>query len=220
MNQTIIRVASGLAVLLVGVGALLDGLTIINFWETFRTWWPTLLIGAGLLIFLSDMKQYITALAFAVVGGVILLNNLDYVDINLWNVIWPVVIIAIGLSIILNQTGKAHRNIRTQDLDSISAIFSGNDTSNKSQDYKGGKMTAVFGGITIDLRDAVIKDSATIEVFTVCGGIELKVPRNWHVKHSVFPILGGVESKAEGTEKGPTLYINGTVALGGVEIKT
>lgn len=220
MNQTIIRIASGLAVLLVGVGALLDGLTVINFWETFRTWWPTLLIAAGLLIVLGDIKQYITALAFAVVGGVILLNNLDYVDINLWNVIWPVVIIAIGLSIILNQTGKASRTIRTQDLESISAIFSGNDTSNKSQDYKGGKMTALFGGITIDLRDAVIKDSATIEVFAVCGGIELKVPRNWNVKHSVFPILGGVESKAEGGEKGPTLYINGTVALGGVEIKT
>jgi predicted membrane protein len=221
MNQTIVRIITGLFVIALGVGALLDALNILNFWEQFGRWWPLLLIGGGILLFINDFRQYIAAVALVIVGAILQLNTLDIVQINVWSVIWPVLIIAAGLSIIVNRTGKTAKNVRIQDLDGVSAIFAGNESINKSKDYKGGRATAVFGGVSIDLRDAVIKGEATLEVFALFGGIELKVPREWQVKHSVFPILGGVESKAQGDgEKAPTLYITGTVALGGVEVRT
>ena len=130
----------------------------------------------------------------------------------------PIIIIAIGISVLVNYSGK--RQLKTQDTENISAILAGSDTTNKSTDYKGGKIYAIFGGVALDLRDATIKKEATIEVFTLCGGIELKVPRNWQVRQQVFPILGGVETKSHTSAEtdGPVLTIIGTVALGGVEV--
>lgn len=220
MKQTITRVITGLLIILLGVGALLDAINIFDFWGSFGTWWPLTLVLAGVLIVINNARQYITAIALVLIGTIFQLNNLTIIDVDVWNIFWPVIIIAIGLSILINRA-KTPKDVRTQDLDSISAIFSGNETSNKSKDYKGGKVTAIFGGVSIDLTDAVIKKEATLDILTVCGGIELRVPREWQVKHSVFPILGGVESKVHSNDdKGPTLYITGTAALGGVEIKS
>ena len=220
MNQSIIRIATGLFVILLGIGALLDALNVFNFWGHLGNWWPLLLIIGGILVFLGNFRQYIWALALVLVGTILQLNNLNIIDVDIWNIFWPVIIIAVGLSIVVNRANTANKEVRTQDLDSISAIFAGNEAVNKSKDYKGGKITAVFGGASLDLRDAVIKGEATIEVFALCGGVEIKVPREWQVKHSVFPILGGVESKAHSNDpKAPILNIIGTAALGGVEIK-
>lgn len=221
MNQTIIRIITGALIIILGVGALLDSLNVFDFWGQFGTWWPLLLVAGGLLIFLNDFRQYIAGLALVLVGTVLQLNNLDILEVNVWNLVWPVLIIAVGLSIIVNRAGKAAKQVKTQDLETVSAVFAGNETINKSKNYQGGRLTAVFGGVSIDLRDAVIKDSATLEVFALCGGIELRVPKDWKVQHSVFPVLGGVENKAHAEDaKAPVLHITGTVALGGVEIKT
>lgn len=221
-TQSLSRILTGILILIVGVGALLDALNIIPFWGYVGTWWPLALVAAGLLVLLNDRSQYITAIALLLIGTVLQLNNLNVIDVDLWSVIWPVLIIAVGLSILVKRTGHP-KNVKEHDNDEVSAIFAGNETINKSQNYLGGKATAIFGGVSIDLRDAKITKEATLDVFAVCGGIELKVPREWKVKHKVVPILGGVESKAHGdkiTDKSPVLYITGTVALGGVEVKS
>lgn len=221
MKETITRSITGLLVILIGLGALLNATNVFNFWDYLGNWWSMILVIVGILIFINHTRQYITALAFVIAGVILQLNALAIITVDIWNVFWPIIIIAVGLSILINQKATHPKNIHTQDLDSLSAFFSGNETINTSKDYKGGKITAIFGAVTIDLRDAIIKNEATIEVFTLCGGVELKVPREWRVKHSVLPVLGGVENKAHSNDdKAPTLYITGTAALGGVEVKT
>lgn len=217
-NPTITRTATGILVLAFGVLALLDALTIIDFWRYAADWWPLAIIIAGVLVLVNSYREYITALILVGLGTVLQLNVLGIIDVNVWQLFWPVVIIAIGFSI-LSRRGV--RRLQVQDTDNITAFFGGSDTVNKSQDYRGGKVSAIFGGVTIDLRDAKIKKEATLEVFTLCGGVEVKVPRDWQVRQQAFPILGGVETKshtAENTE-GPVLIITGTVALGGVEVR-
>ena len=217
-NPTLSRILTGLLILTAGVLALLDALNIIAFWSHAGTWWPVVLIIAGLLVFINNVREYITSLVLVGLGTAFLLKNLDIIDVNIWQLAWPIIIIAIGISVLVNYSGK--RQLKTQDTENISAILAGSDTTNKSTDYKGGKINAIFGGVALDLRDATIKKEATIEVFTLCGGIELKVPRNWQVRQQVFPILGGVETKSHTSAEtdGPVLTIIGTVALGGVEV--
>lgn len=217
-NPTLTRSITGVLILAVGVLALLDALNIVSFWSQASTWWPLSLIMASLLVIVSDSRNYITAILLFVVGMIWQLNALGITDINLWQLIWPVIIIAVGLSVLMNRSKGA--KVRTQDTESISAFLAGSETVNKSEDYQGGKVNAVFGGVVIDLRDAKIKKEATIEVFTLCGGVELKVPRDWQVRQQVFPVLGGVETKSHTSEKtnGPVLNIHGTVVLGGVEV--
>ena len=221
-TQSLSRIITGLLILLVGVGAWLDSLNVYDLWGLAGTWWPVGVAVAGLLIFIGDRRQYITALALLVVGVVLQLNELDVIAVNVWSLVWPVIIIAVGLSVLINRSNRP-KLVKGSDYDAISAVFAGTETINKSQDYKGGRVSAIFGGIELDLRDAAIKKEATIEVFALCGGVEIKIPREWKVEHRVTPILGGVESTKHSektTGSSPTLYIVGTVALGGVEIKS
>lgn len=78
-----------------------------------------------------------------------------------------------------------------------------------------------MGGAKLDLRKATIKKEATVEVFALCGGIELVVPREITVRNQTSAILGGVEDKSEreGGKNAPVLYITGDVIMSGVEIK-
>jgi predicted membrane protein len=93
----------------------------------------------------------------------------------------------------------------------------------RSQDFRGGEVTAILGGFEIDLRGAGIAgDSATIEVFALFGGVELRVPEDWDVAVHGTPILGAVINSAKagiGTVPTKTLVIRGSAIMGGVEVK-
>lgn len=223
MKQTALRITTGAIIIAIGVGALLGALNVFPFWDHFRSWWPVLLIIAGLFVLIGDLRRnYIWGLVLMVIGGLVLMRTQDLVDVNIGQVIFPLVLIAIGLSIMINVKSRAKAQVGTKDSDDISVLFSGSETSNKSQNYKGGRVTTIFGGATLDLRDAKLTKEATLDVFALCGGLELRVPREWKVVSKVAPILGGVENKAEGSERhdGPVLILTGVAILGGVEVKT
>ncbi|MGH9367619.1 MAG: LiaI-LiaF-like domain-containing protein, partial [Thermoanaerobaculia bacterium] len=62
------------------------------------------------------------------------------------------------------------------------ALMGGGEVVVRGQDFRGGEVTAIMGGFEVDLRSAGIGgDSATIEVFTLFGGVEFKVPQEWNV---------------------------------------
>jgi len=222
MNQIIARMLTGSLIIIFGLGALLDALQVLPFWANIGTWWPIGLILVGGIILINNLSQFIWATIFIGAGVVLQLERLGLVEVNFFALFWPVIIIGIGLSIIFQRTMRS-KNIKVQDLDDLTATFGGSETVNSSKNYQGGKATAIFGGVTIDLRDAVIKKEATLNVFALCGGIELKVPREWKIKTEVFPILGGVESKSSSTalaDDAPILIVTGTAALGGIEIRS
>ncbi len=223
MKQTSLRIITGSTIVAIGAGALLDALGLISFWGVFSQWWPALLIiGGGVVIAGDPRKNYIWGLAMVIIGSFLLLKNHGVIDFSIFSLIVPTIIIAIGLSVLANTQNRAKIPTGTKDTDDIVAVLSGSETRNTSKNYKGGKLTAIFGGVVLDLRDAKLKEDAHLDVFTLCGGVELRVPRDWKVVVKTTPIAGGVENKSEGTEdhKGPTLILTGTVALGGVEIKT
>jgi hypothetical protein len=104
------------------------------------------------------------------------------------------------------------------------AIMGGGDRIVRSQDFRGGEVTAIMGGFGIDLRGAAISgDSATIHVFALWGGVEFKVPEEWNVVMAGVPILGAFTNSAASFRPGEasarTLIVKGTVIMGGVEVK-
>lgn len=223
MKQTIIRIITGLIITAIGVGALLGALNVAPFWSWFGSWWPLLVIIGGLFVLLGDLRRnWLWGTLLIVIGGLLLFKTQEIIDFNFFSLIVPLLIIGAGLSVLISS--QSRRNIKSdaKDSDDISVIFSGSETKNKSKAYQGGKVTAIFGGATIDLRDAKLADQATLDIFALCGGIELRVPRDWKVVSKIAPIAGGVENKSEGSDDhaGPVLVLTGTVALGGIEIKT
>ena len=58
-----------------------------------------------------------------------------------------------------------------------------------------------------------------VEVLSMWGGIEIRVPSGWEVIGEVVPIMGGVDIKADSTPGGRQLIVRGLVLMSGVEIK-
>ena len=211
------RLAAGAGIILVGVAALLGAFNVINFNDIFQTYWPLLLVAAGVVVLLENPRQnYLWAILLTVFGVIAQLNTLEIVTVNFWQLFWPVILIVIGWSV-LTQRVRANAN----STDNVTAILSGAETKNKSKDFKGSSVSAILGGASIDLSKATIKKEATVEVLTIMGGVELRVPETWEVRTSVMPILGGVENKtAAPTKSGaPVLHVIGTAVMGGIEIK-
>lgn len=115
----------------------------------------------------------------------------------------------------------ARLSVSKTEREDITAILGGSDQRNSSQDFKGSKVSAIMGGVKLDLRKAVIKKEATIEIFTFWGGVELLVPSNVIVKNKSSVILGGIEDKTERdtSKDAPVLYITGDIIMAGVEVK-
>jgi predicted membrane protein len=217
-NPSLARTLAGVGVIGIGVLALLGSLQIINFSDLWSTWWPVIFIAAGALMFVGNQNGKIGPTFFVLAGTAILLNNLAVFDFNVYSLFWPLVIILVGWSIL--RQGHSKVVIQSGD-DNYFAMMSGTESRNTSKDYKGGKVTAIMGGVDIDLRNAVIKKNATLEVFALMGGVEVKVPRGWVVKSQAVVFLGGIENKADDVTKSdaPTLTLVGNVVMGGVEVK-
>ena len=219
MKAQFTRILTGIAIIAVGAGFLLDAFNVIEFGNFMSSWWPLAVILAGVLVWLNDSKNYFWSLLLVGIGILFQLRELDIVDVNPWQIFWPLVIITVGLSIVFKRA--THTGASKSDRDDVTAILGGSDQKNTSDDFKGSKLTAVMGGAKLDLRKATIKKEATVEAFVLCGGIELVVPREITVRNQTSAILGGVEDKSEreGGKNAPVLYITGDVIMGGIEIK-
>lgn len=221
MNTQISRLLIGATLAVVGVALLLDGLTIIETGAILKDWWPLLIIVGGVAMLLNDSKDYLWALGVMVAGVFVQLRVLGYYsDVNVWSVLWPMVLIGVGVSVVFGRSVLPQSKV-VAGSDDIVALLGGTDQKNVSENFTGSRITAVLGGATIDLRKAVIKKSATIQIFTLMGGVEIVVPRTVIIKNQTNAILGGVENKAdqEPAKNAPVLTIVGDVIMGGVEIK-
>lgn len=219
-TSSLSRTIWGVGILAIGIGFLLDALNVLSFNNFMGTWWPLLLIVGGLAALIGNPRQYLFPVGFIVVGVLLQLDRLKVIDVEVGALIWPAIIILVGLSLLFRQ-GAGHTKLSNDDESDMFAALAGIDTKVTSQTYAGGKATAVMAGISLDLRQANIKDVAQLDLFTFWGGIELKVPSTWRVHVAGTPLMGGWENKAglPDDKKAPVLNINATCIMGGVEIK-
>jgi len=96
-----------------------------------------------------------------------------------------------------------------------------------SQDFQGGDVTAIFGGVELDMTEANMQaKEATLAITAIFGGVEIRVPPNWQVAFRGAPIFGGIEDKTRtarvedpANSNLKVLVITGAVIFGGLEIK-
>jgi len=218
-----------LAVILIAVGILflLDNLNVLdigNFWE----FWPVILIAVGLMKLTgSNFQDKSSASVLIGIGLLFLLLNLNilYWD-EIWQ-FWPLILILIGVSIIFKHRtrsagdGSKHSENRVD----VVAIFGGNSKIITSDHFEGGNVTALFGGAKLDFGGAKLAEGENVlDVFSMFGGAEIRIPEDWNVQIKGVPIFGGFEDgrhsiPAEEKTKGGTLVIKGFVMFGGLELK-
>jgi len=102
------------------------------------------------------------------------------------------------------------------------SIFSGCERSGAWGVAKEIKSVTIFGGCDIDFSEAVFsQQEVTVKVFCLFGGYDISVPENVRVVSKAFCIFGGISNKAPSCDysDAPTIYIEGLVLFGGVDIK-
>ena len=121
------------------------------------------------------------------------------------------------------ESHETYENVGTMDKIVCSAVFSGRDIRVDNSEFNGADLSVIFGGIDLNLKNAVIRKNVTIDVKAVFGGIDILMPSNVRVVVDVTPILGGVENGTRtplgADENTPTVFIRGTCLFGGLEVK-
>lgn len=209
--------------IVIGLNAL--DITDINFF--FRGWW-TLIIIIPCLIGLFDSKNESQTgnIIGVTIGVALLLATRGIINFSLvWKMIIPTIFVAIGLSIIFNETIKSKISNKVKEatkdgLENITATFAEQKVNKDGEEFKGANLDAVFGGVNLDLRKANIDNEAAIKASAIFGGIEIFVPESVNVKVKGTPIFGGVSNKSiYNKENTKTLYIDAFCMFGGVDIK-
>ncbi len=217
----------GSIILLVGVLMMLDHMSILAIGNLWR-FWPVLMIIGGVMNLVEPGKRPWGF--FLIIAGVLFqLDNLGIIRFR-WAEFWPLLIVAAGAMMIWNSL--ASRRIATalgaQSEMNATAVFGGVERRITARDFRYARISAVFGGVELDFRDAEMEGpEAIIEINAVFGGVEIRVPDHWHVQPRSQTVFGGFTDSTRGMSASndpaapqrKNLIITGSVVFGGVDIK-
>ncbi len=211
---------TGLIIAFIGLLFLLDHFNFLGIGSIIKTWWPLILLFIGY----RRHKEGNTTESYILLalGAVFLFANFDWIHWRSILGLWPLILIVVGLAIAFGKTHFQHMRRTEMDTDEISikSVFAGVARQVSNQNFKGGEIVALFGGVELDLRGSIPTDDCQINVSAIMGGAEIRVPETWQIVLTGSPILGGIGDKT--THKnvdGPVVRINCSVIMGGIEIR-
>lgn len=217
-------ILTGSVLILIGLAWVMINLGHIDI--NLREWWPLILIVVGLLNILNHKNIFsFPGWLLISLGVIFLLTTNDIVEWGQIKRFWPAVLIFIGLSLISGPVKRVKRVKDHEDKDNFIsgfALFSGLDRKISSKSFRGGNITAIFGGAEIDLRNAMLSpDGAVIDLMALFGGVDLRLPEGWNIEINSTALFGDVGNKYKSGDSGDEkpLVISATAIFGGVEIK-
>jgi predicted membrane protein len=102
-------------------------------------------------------------------------------------------------------------------------MFGATKIKDRSEHFDHTEVSAVFGGATLDLRQAHVDRDASVDALALFGGVDVVVPEGWRVAIEGTPIFGGFEDKTRGVPElpadAPVLNVHATAIFGGVDVK-
>lgn len=210
----------GILVILLGVYFLLDNLGYdIMLDNIIKTYWPVLLIALGvkeffkgLINFVGGMKKrhWTTGSLFwglitIIIGVIFLGNNLEWFDFGIrdaWNIIWPIIIIFIGLNIIFGGRGIKDKRIFFEvDTDKKFVKLNKRKLWFGESNYGIGMPWTLddlnlwhgIGETNLDLTTAIIPEREVfIDITGLIGEVTVMVPQDLAIKVNVDVRLGDV----------------------------
>lgn len=224
------RIIIGIILVIVGLFLVMRNTGIFpHFIDNVIFSWQMLLVTIGLVITLGSSGGKTPGVIIMAVGGFFLIPLIFRETFNI-NMFWPAIFIIVGIIFIFSKRRGWNSNpsvpLVGDDYIDYVHIFSGGERQIVSENFRGGKITAVFGGSEIDLTKAKLAQGVSeLEIACVFGGTTIIVPDEWNVKIEVTPILGGFGDSRKlhpgrAIDMSRQLIVKGAVVFGGGEVKS
>ena len=224
------RIFLGGILIVIGAFLLLGSMDILDFRVSRIIFsWPFFFTIIGVFILLNTNKKIFGG----ILTGVGLFFLIERIIPGLHyhgGIVIPVILISLGIYIILNHRKKGDQDsersgfLKKDLIDDVS-IFGGGTKIVSSDNFRGGNITAIFGGSEINLTGCKLAEGDQyIDVLTIFGGTTIVVPKDWNVIVNVTSILGGFSDKSIRDpnmipDQSRTLHVKGLAMFGGGEIK-
>jgi predicted membrane protein len=118
--------------------------------------------------------------------------------------------------------GYSSKSFSSEDYIDATTVFGGIHKNILSKNFKGGDLTIFMGGAELNLSQADIQGTATLDITQIMGGTKIIVPPNWEVRSQLTSVFGNIEDKRQNisaTNPDKVLIIDGSSVFGGIEIK-
>ncbi len=227
------RVLAGIILLAAGIVLMLKYFDILPIvFPHYLISWKSLLVLLG-LVFLITERNKTAGIVLLLVGSIFLSSDIFNISIGeVFRFTIPLVLIIAGVFLVFRRQTYSSKDLNIPDdadsndfLNDVS-IFGGGQKRIQTSNFKGGRLTAIFGGSEIDLRSCKLAPGVNaVDMLCLFGGVEIRVPDNWEVKNEVTAVFGGfsdkrlISKKPEQTDETKVLYLKGIVIFGGGEIK-
>ena len=229
-------------IILAGAFLLLKTTGILPPWFVISFWGLVFILGGiAQLLVSTGANARVWGIGLMLVGVIIELNALHITHLGFRN-LWPLFIILLGCLMLWQAlTGNKSLGVwrilesnedsgedpaaSTPGSLNLNYVFSGTDRKIRSKNFKGGTISAVFGGLKLDLTRAEIEgDRAVLEANMVFSGAEIIVPESWVVVMEGSGIFGGFDDKTRHFQPDPTqpvktLVVKGAAVFGAVVVK-
>ena len=227
------RLWTGTALLLMGLFYLVHNFNLLPFAiPRYLFSWPMALVLFGVYLLYHSWTKGLVVIA---VGVAFLLPLLGLIPPVEFRKMWPLLLIALGLLVLfgsgfIQRFGSRRSSVvpvaeNAEETFDLVAIMGGESGQISSYNFKGGKITAIMGGVDLDLTNCYLaKEGCVIDVSVVMGGVRLKVSREWNIKSEIVPIMSGIEDSALHAtdvhiDPAALVILKGSLLMGGIEIQ-
>jgi hypothetical protein len=214
------RILIGGLLIALGVVAALEQAGVADAGRLISTWWPLLVIAGGLLQLVSVPRAPTNAAVAVTIGLGLLAWTTGLLGSDVMRLLWPLALIGVGAWFMLTRTAAGPVAAHPAEQVRAWALFSGREIASHARPLRHAALTAMFGGVNLDLTDAEVPaEGVVIEATAAFGGVEIKVPRGWRVDMSGPALFGGYEDKTRGAmTDGPLVIVRCLVLFGGAEV--
>lgn len=216
----------GVLLIIIGLILGLNVLNITNINLFFDGWWTLFIIIPSFIGLFNKKENKTSNLIGLGIGVALLLAAQDFIQFEIiFKLIVPFVLIMIGLSFLFSDKTKKQivdklNNVNKNNLENIVATFSEQKINKDEENFKGANLDAIFGGITLDLRNTKLEKEIIIKASSIFGGIDILLPSDVNVQVKATLIFGGVSNKIKNhKENNKTIYIDAFCLFGGIDIK-
>lgn len=220
MKNKLFDIVLGTILIIAGIIFLGNELEFWNISLFFKGWW-TLFIIIPSIFGLYEKGNKISAILGVLIGVLLMLAARNIISWStVGKIFLPVLLIILGISMVLKRNFKIKKSTNNDVGNKHIAIFSGTEANMANKKFEGTDVLAVFGGVELDLRQAIIEKDIVINCTTIFGGIDIILPDNIKVETSGIPIFGGIENKRKrfNDDKEITVYINYVCVFAGIDI--